>query len=270
MAQAGKMPSFGRRSMETRFPDFALTDRWALVTGASRGIGQHVALTLAHAGAHIVASGRDETALAETATAIAELGREVIVIPAELADAEAVLRLGEEAVTRTGGIDILVNNAGLSHVEPALATTVEHWDHTMAVNLRAPMFLSQAVAPAMIARGGGSIVNIASAAAHGGIRDHAAYCASKGGLILLTQTLALEWAEHGIRVNAVSPTVILTPMGERVWGEPAKRDPMLAKIPLGRFGRPVDVSGAVLYLASDASALVTGATIVVDGGYGAQ
>jgi len=115
-----------------------------------------------------------------------------------------------------------------------------------------------------------SIINVASAAAHHGLRDHAAYCASKGGLLLLTKVLALEWAPHGINVNAVAPTVILTPMGEKVWGAPEKRDPMLAKIPAGRFGKPVDVSGAILFLASPASDLIHGETLVADGGYVAQ
>ncbi|MBI2302548.1 MAG: SDR family oxidoreductase [Armatimonadetes bacterium] len=252
------------------YPSFDLAGQWALVTGATRGIGQHAALTLAHAGANVVCSGRDQAALDETLIGLSASGRQAVGIVAELSDADQVRRLGEQAVKASGGISILVNNAGLSHVEPSVSATVEHWDETLDVNLRAPFLLSQTVVDGMIKLGGGSIINVASAAAHNGLREHAAYCASKGGLILLTQTLALEWADYNIRVNAVSPTVILTPMGERVWGDPAKRDPMLAKIPLGRFGYPVDVSGAILYLASSASNMVTGTTLVVDGGYGAQ
>jgi len=138
------------------------------------------------------------------------------------------------------------------------------------VNLTAPMFISREIAPGMIARGGGKIIMICSNAGIVGLADHAAYCASKGGMVQLTKVLAIEWARHNVNVNAIAPTVILTPMGEQVWGAPEKRDPMLARIPAGRFGKPVEVSGAILFLASSASDLMHGETILVDGGYAAQ
>jgi 2-deoxy-D-gluconate 3-dehydrogenase len=189
------------------------------------------------------------------------------VLPADLADTSAAIAMAREADRLLGGVDILVNNAGLTFPESALDTTPEHWDTTLDVNLKAPLFISQQVVPGMIRRGRGKIIMVASNAGLVGIADHAAYCASKGGMLLLTKVLALEWARYGINVNAVAPTVILTPMGEKVWGAPEKRDPMLAKIPAGHFGRPVDVSGAILFLASPASDLVHGETLVIDGGY---
>jgi 2-deoxy-D-gluconate 3-dehydrogenase len=253
-----------------QFPTFCLSGKIALVTGASRGIGQHAAVSLANAGADVVVSGRDTAALAETAAEIERLGRRVWTCEADLADTAQVVALGEQAIALSGGIDILVNNAGISFPESALDTTEAHWDATLDVNLKAPMFLSRTVAPSMIERGGGKIIMIASAASNDGLTEHAAYCASKGGLILLTKVLALEWAASRVCVNAICPTVILTPMGEQVWGDPVKSGPMLAKIPLGHFGYPVDVSGAIVFLASSASDMMTGSAITIDGGYGAQ
>jgi 2-deoxy-D-gluconate 3-dehydrogenase len=255
---------------EVQFPDFSLGEKTALVTGASRGIGEHAALTLARAGAAVVLTGRDRQALDGVAAQLEGMRRPHWVLEADLADAPAAAAMAREAVHLTGGIDILLNNAGLSHPETALDTTEEHWDETLDVNLKAPLFISREVAPSMIERGGGKIIMLASAAGLTGLTEHAAYCASKGGMLQLTRVLALEWAPHNICVNAICPTVILTPMGEQVWGDPAKSEPMLAKIPLGKFGYPVDVSGAVIYLASSASDMVTGSVITIDGGYTAQ
>jgi len=166
-----------------------------------------------------------------------------------------------------GCIDILVNNAGLAIPDSILDTTVEDWDRIMAVNLRAPFLFTQALGPAMIERQQGKIINISSQTGVVAIDDHSAYAASKNGLNALTKSTTCEWAKHNIQCNAICPTVILTPMGEQVWGEPAKGDPMKAKIPAGRFGRPVEVADLVLYLASSASDLINGDTIMMDGGY---
>jgi NAD(P)-dependent dehydrogenase (short-subunit alcohol dehydrogenase family) len=171
------------------------------------------------------------------------------------------------ALAAWGGIDVLVNNAGVAVVESILATTAERWDLVQAVNLRAPFLLAQALAPGMIERRAGKIVNVSSQTSGVALADHAAYAASKNGLNALTKCMTVEWARHNVQSNAVCPTVILTPMGERVWGDPAKGDPMRAKIPLARFGRPVEVADVVLFLASPASDLITGETIYVDGGY---
>ena len=144
---------------------------------------------------------------------------------------------------------------------------MDDWDRTLAVNLRAPLLLAQALAPKMIEKGRGKIINVSSQTGIVAIPDHCAYAASKNGLNALTKAMTCEWAKHNIQCNAVCPTVILTPMGERVWGPPEKGDPMRAKIPAGRFGRPVEVADLVLYLASPASDMINGDTIMLDGGY---
>jgi 2-deoxy-D-gluconate 3-dehydrogenase len=252
------------------FPDFRLTGKTALVTGASKGIGRHTALTLAHAGADVILTARDEPGLQETAGQIRSLNRKAEIITADLAHPEEIRALARQALQKSNGIDILINNAGISFPESALETKLEHWDLTLEVNLRAPFLLSQLIGRHMIEKGGGKIINIASQAGIVALADHAAYCASKAGLILLTKVLAVEWGPHNIQVNAVAPTVILTPMAEKAWADEKKSQAMLAKIPLGRFGKPVEVSGAVLFLASSASDLVTGEVLVIDGGYTAQ
>jgi len=246
---------------------FSLKGRRALVTGASKGIGSAIATVLADAGADVVITARDDDGLAEAKAAILAKGRKVHVIKADLASESETQAAGAEAVKVFGGIDILVNNAGIALVAPLLDTTVEGWDRIMAVNLRAPFLMAQAVAPGMIARRSGKIINVSSQSGVVGLVDHSAYCASKGGLNQLTRVMAIEWSPHNIQINAVCPTVILTPMGEKVWGPPEKGGPMLEKIPLGRFGKPVEVADMVLYLASPASDLVTGQSILIDGGF---
>ena len=156
---------------------------------------------------------------------------------------------------------------GIALVEPLLDAKVADWDLTMAVNLRAPFIVARAVVPQMIAQKAGKIINISSQAGVVGLDDHGAYCASKGGLNMLTKVMTSEWAKHNIQINAVCPTVILTPMGEKVWGDPVKGDPMKAKIPAGRFGKPIEVADLVLFLASSASDLITGQDILIDGGF---
>ena len=181
--------------------------------------------------------------------------------------AEGPLHAAEAALAAFGAVDILVNNAGIARVAPILESPLADWEETIAVNLRAPYLLAQALAPKMIAQGTGKIINVSSQAGVVALEGHAAYAASKGGLNILTKVMALEWGAHNIQVNAVAPTVILTPMGTRVWGDPAKAAPMLAKIPLRRFGQPVEVADLILFLASPASDLITGETILIDGGY---
>ena len=160
-----------------------------------------------------------------------------------------------------------MNNAGIALIDPLLEAKVEDWDKTMAVNLRAPFLIARELAPRMIAQRSGKIINISSQAGVVAIDGHAAYSASKGGLNMLTKVMTSEWAKHNIQTNAVCPTIILTPMGEQVWGDPAKGKPMLDKTPLGRFGKPQEVADLVLYLASSASDLVCGETILIDGGF---
>lgn len=246
---------------------FSIQGKRALVTGGSKGIGAETAVVLAQAGADVAIVGRDEAGLQDTAAKIAAAGRRCIVIVADMGTIDGPQAAAAAALAAFGAVDILVNNAGIARLAPLLEATAADWDETMAVNLRAPFLLARALAPAMIAQRGGKIINVSSQAGSIALDSHGAYCSSKGGLNLLTKVMALEWGPHNIQVNAVAPTVILTPMGDKVWGDPAKAAPMLAKIPLGRFGRPVEVADLILFLAAPASDLITGETILIDGGY---
>lgn len=246
---------------------FSLEGKRALVTGATKGIGLETAKVLADAGADIAAVGRDAAGLAEVKASVEKLGRRCVTIAADMATTDGPVKAAKEALGALGGIDILVNNAGVALLDPLLEATVEDWDTTMAVNLRAPFLLARALAPQMIARKAGKIINVSSQAGVAGLDQHAAYCASKGGLNMLTKVMTVEWAKHNIQINTVCPTVILTPMGEEVWGKPEKGGPMKAKIPGGRFGRPIEVADAILYLASSAADMICGHDLLVDGGY---
>ena len=246
---------------------FSLTGKRAFITGASKGIGLEICKVFADAGADVVACGRDEAGLAEARAAVEAKGRECLVLQAEMNDVASIRSAAKAALAHFGTIDILVNNAGVALIADLLEATVEDWDETMAINLRAPFVLAQALAPAMIAQKSGKIVNLSSQAGVIALPGHGAYCTSKGGLNMLTKMMTCEWSPHNIQINAVCPTVILTAMGERVWAPPEIGGPMRAKIPLGRFGKPVEVADLVLYLASPASDLITGETILIDGGY---
>jgi NAD(P)-dependent dehydrogenase (short-subunit alcohol dehydrogenase family) len=246
---------------------FSLEGKRALVTGATKGIGFETCKVLADAGADIAAVGRDKAGLADVAAAVTSVGRRCIAIAADMATVDGPVAAAKEALAAFGTIDILVNNAGIALIDPLLDAKVADWDMTMAVNLRAPFLLAREIVPGMIARKRGKIVNVSSQAGVVGLEAHGAYCASKGGLNMLTKVMTVEWARHNIQINSVCPTVILTPMGEKVWGEPSKGDPMLAKIPANRFGKPVEVADMILYLASSASDLVCGQDMLIDGGY---
>jgi len=246
---------------------FGVEGRWALVTGASKGIGLDICKVLADAGANIVAIGRDRDGLDEARTAVEAASRQCLVVEANLATIEGCNQATRDALAHTGGIDILVNNAGIALIDPLLDATAARWDETMAVNLRAPFLLAQALVPGMIAKKAGKIVNISSQAGVIALDDHAAYSASKGGLNMLTKSMCVEWSKYNIQCNAVCPTIIMTPMGEQVWGEKAKSQPMLDKTPLGRFGKPIEVADLVLFLSSSASDLITGECVLIDGGF---
>ena len=246
---------------------FSLTGKKAIVTGATKGIGLEIAKLFAEAGADIAAVGRDEAGLAETATVIGSKGRRAVAINADLSTKDGPRIAGERALEALGGVDILVNNAGIALIDDLVEQSIEDWDQTMAVNLRAPFVLARTIAPAMIAQNSGKIINVSSQAGSIALQGHGAYCASKGALNMLTKVMTCEWSKHNIQVTAVSPTIILTPMGEQVWGDPAKGQPMLDKTPLGRFGKPIEVADLVMFLASDASNLITGENILIDGGF---
>jgi NAD(P)-dependent dehydrogenase (short-subunit alcohol dehydrogenase family) len=246
---------------------FSLAGRKALVTGASKGIGAEICAVFADAGADIVAVARDAEGLAEVAAVVRAKGRRCLTIPAELGDADAPDAAAQTALAAWGMIDILVNSAAVAIIRPAEVLTIDDWDRTMAVNLRAPFLLARALAPGMIAQRWGKIINISSQAGVIAIDDHAAYAASKGGLNALTKSLCAEWARHNVQVNAICPTVILTPMGRKTWGPVEKSAPFIAATPARRFGEPVEVADMALYLASPASGLVNGALMMIEGGF---
>jgi NAD(P)-dependent dehydrogenase (short-subunit alcohol dehydrogenase family) len=248
-----------------------LAGQVAVVTGASRGIGRGVALALAQAGATVAATARSAADLEslEAEVAVTEGGR-LVPVPADLADVDSIRAAFERIGRELGRVDILVGNAGLGFNHDALEVTEDDWDGMMAVNLKGLFFASQAAARLMAARRYGRIVHMSSQAGLVGIRRHAVYSASKGGVNMLTKVLALEWAEHGINVNAIAPTFVYTPGTAPLLDGPGLRDEILARIPLRQLGTPADVAGAVVYLATAASRLVTGTVLMVDGGWTAQ
>lgn len=246
---------------------FSLKGRKALITGASKGIGAEIAAVFAEAGADIVALGRDEADLAATARTVRDHGRRCLTLVAEMASPTEPVAACERALSEWGTIDILVNSAGIALVAPALEFSTEDWDRLMAVNLRAPFLTARTLGPAMIAQRWGKVINISSQAGVIALDNHAAYTASKGGLNALTKSLCAEWARHNVQVNAICPTVVMTPMGRQVWGKPEKGDPFRDATPARRFAEPVEVADAALYLASDASGMVNGALLMVEGGF---
>ena len=230
-----------------------------LVTGAGKGIGEATARLMAARGARVVAASRTRGDLDALAEAI---GCETVCV--DLADAEAACA----AALAAQPVDLLVNNAGIVELQPFLETTVDVFNTTMAVNVRAAMIVAQVCARSMIERGvPGAIVNVSSISAMIGLPLHAAYCASKAALDGLTRVMAVELGPHGIRVNAINPVVTLTPMAEKAWCDPAKSAPMLARIPLDRFAQPGEVARSIAYLLSDDAAMVSGTSLAVDGGF---
>jgi NAD(P)-dependent dehydrogenase (short-subunit alcohol dehydrogenase family) len=246
---------------------FALGGRKALVTGASKGIGAGICEVFAEAGADIVAVARDPEGLAEVAAAVEAHGRRCLTLEADLATPQGPVEAARRALDAWGIIDILVNSAGISRLNPATDLTLAQWDETMAVNLRAPFLLAQALAPSMIAQRRGKVVMISSQAGVIALEDHAAYVASKGGLNALVKALCAEWARHNIQVNAICPTVVMTPMGRAVWGRPEKGEPFRLATPARRFAEVTEVADAALYLASDASGMVNGHLLMLEGGF---
>lgn len=249
---------------------FDLDGRIVLVTGATQGIGRELAFLLAQAGGVVVATGRSADDLTGLRSEAAERALTLDTVLLDVREVSSIDAAVAEVVDRHGRVDVLVNNAGLGTAHRALDVTEHDFDEMMSVNLRGLFFMSQAVARVMIPRGGGRIINISSQGGVVGLPDAAIYCASKGGVNMLTKVLALEWATRGINVNAVAPTFVYTPGTAPLLDGPGLRDQILAKIPLRQLGSPADVAGAVVYLATPASRLVTGAVLMVDGGWTAQ
>lgn len=248
-------------------PSFRLDGRRALVAGASSGIGLGCAVALAEAGAEVTLAARSAGRLQDLAASFTAHGWGARELPLDVADVAATAA----AVAAAGPFDILVNAAGLARHAPAAETTQEDFDAVAAVNLRGAYFLTQAVARGLLAAGrGGSLINISSQMGHVGGIDRALYCATKHAVEGFTKAMALEWGGAGIRVNTVCPTFIRTPLTASTFADPGRRAWLMEKIKLGRAGEVEDVMGAVLYLASDAAALVTGTAMMVDGGWTAD
>jgi len=251
-------------------PTFDLTGQVALVTGASRGIGHDLVLALAAAGATVAAGARSAADVADLVEQVRAAGGRAVAVELDVTDLAGIEPAVQHLVADLGRIDILVNNAGLGANHDALDVTESDWDAMMDVNLKGLFFVTQAVARTMVPRGYGRIVNLSSQAGLVGIRRHAVYSAGKGGVNMLTRVLALEWAPHGVTVNAVAPTFIRTPGTAERLDDPEFAADVLARIPVGHFGTTADVAAAVIYLASPAAGLVTGTVLPVDGGWTAQ
>jgi NAD(P)-dependent dehydrogenase (short-subunit alcohol dehydrogenase family) len=238
-------------------PSFDLDGRVALVTGASRGIGHDLALALQGAGATVVSGVRSGDAPTES-------------VPIDLRDVDSIRAAVAAVVERHGRIDVLVNNAGVGTNHDALDATEDEWDELLDVNLKGLFFACQAAGRHMVPAGYGRIVNMSSQAGHVGIRRHAGYSASKGGVELLTKVLALEWGPHGVTVNTVAPTFVRTPGTAERLDRPEFLQDVLTRIPIGRVGTTSEVAAAVIFLASESAGLVNGTSLVVDGGWTAQ
>ena len=250
-----------------RTPSFRLDGRRALVTGASSGIGLGAAAALAEAGAEVTLVARRTAELVEVQEAIRSAGGRAEVLALDITDIAATAA----ALAAAGSFDVLVNSAGLARHAPALDTTPEDYDAAMGLNLRAAYFLTREVARGLIAAGKpGSLINVSSQMGHVGGPDRAVYCANKHALEGMTKAMALEWAPNGIRVNTLCPTFIRTPLAEQSLQNPERRAWILSKIKLGRVGEVEDLMGPVVFLASDASAMVTGTHLIVDGGWTAE
>lgn len=252
------------------YPKFDLAGRVALVTGASRGIGRDLALAVADAGAQVAVAARSSQELDELCAQIAAAGGDAMAIAVDMREVGSIRAMVDAVVERFGRLDILVNNAGLGTNHDAVDVTAQEWDELFDVNARGLFFACQAAGRHMLANGYGRIVNMSSQAGSVGIRRHAAYCASKGAVEQLTRVLALEWSSRGVTVNAVAPTFIRTPGTADRLDQPEFLADVLARLPLGRVGTTMEVAAAVIFLASDAASLISGAVLAVDGGWTAQ
>jgi len=248
-------------------PSFDLTGRTALVIGGTSGIGRAIALALAGAGADVVASARRAEEVAEVAAEIREQGRRTLAIPADVLDRRSLENLHDETLRAFGKVDILVNAAGITRRVPTLECSEEEWSAILDTNLTGTFRACQIVAPGMVERGWGRIINIASLATFVAFCEVAAYGASKAGVGALTKSLAVELARHGVCVNAIAPGFFPTALNQELLEESPRGREVLLRTPMHRYGRLEELAGAAVFLASDAASFITGQILPVDGGY---
>ena len=246
---------------------FDLTGKKAFVTGASRGIGRIIAVALAAAGADVAIAARSQDGLAETAREVTDLGRKAFVFPLDVTRQDDVTAAVHEAIRLLGQLDIVVNNAGgMNFMVPFLDMRISGWEKVMRLNLDSTIYVCQAAGAHMRERGRGSVINVASVAGMSGAPGLSPYGASKAAVISVTKTLAVEWAASGIRVNALCPGWTATDLNRNLWDGPDGGRSTIANVPMGRWGRPAEMAGPAVFLASDASSYMTGQVLVVDGG----
>jgi NAD(P)-dependent dehydrogenase (short-subunit alcohol dehydrogenase family) len=266
------MPVMADRVPQARLPAvrFDLSGQVALVTGAARGLGNAIALALAQAGADVVLGLRERASGEALAEQIRALGRRALPVQMDITKRPQITTAVAQAIAQFGRIDILVNNAGIGPPAAAVDVSEADFDATLNVNLKGTFFVSQEVGRHMIQNRSGKIVMLSSQAGFVGLPTESVYCMTKAAIAHLTKCLAVEWGPHQVNVNAVAPTFVRTP-GTVKWLEnDVFRSDLLSKIPLGRVGEPADVCGAVVFLASPAAALITGATLLIDGGFTAR
>lgn len=246
---------------------FSLKDKVVIVTGASKGIGKELAIALAKAGANVALIARNEEDLNALTKELKKIGSDAYAVSMDLTKVEGIPSGIKKIHDYYGKIDILVNNAGTNIAVPAIEVSESDWDRVLDINLKSAFFISKSVAEYMIPRNKGKIINMSSQMALVGYYKRAAYSSSKGGLMQMTKALAIEWASHNINVNSVAPTFIETPMTKPMFEQEDFLEEVLSRIPMKRLGKAEDLFGAVIYLSSEASNLVTGHTLVVDGGW---
>jgi NAD(P)-dependent dehydrogenase (short-subunit alcohol dehydrogenase family) len=253
------------------YPSFGLTGKVALVTGAARGLGRAISLALAHAGADVALGLRDINADAGVEGEVQRMGRRALPLQMDVSKMDQIFAAVDDTVREFGRIDILVNNAGIAPENPAENAREEDFDATLAVNLKGTFFTSQAAGRVMIGQKKGIIINMSSQAGFVALPTESIYCMTKAGIAHLTKCLAVEWGQYGIRVNAVAPTFIHTQGTEQYLADPAAHADTVERIAaLHRIGEPMEVAGAVVFLASPAASLITGETLLIDGGWTAR
>jgi gluconate 5-dehydrogenase len=245
---------------------FRLDGQVAVVVGGAGGLGAAIARGLAEAGAAVAVADANAGQAKAVADGLTTAGRQALALPVDVTDAASVEGMAGAAEARLGPVDVLVNSAGITYRSPAADFPAAQWDRVIAVNLTGVFLASQAVGRRMVARRRGRIINIASIAGEIGLPGTVAYSASKGGVVQLTRALAVEWAPHNVRVNAIAPSWFSTNIGDLIHREPDYAERAMRRVPVGRMGKPDELVGAALYLASEASSMVTGHILAVDGG----